>query len=106
VSEEKFGYRYVQYGSNIGDVSKIFSLDSGESTEYRFVVAVADKKGECQNKISNFLSLATPVENHVSQFNAWFEKNIPYFDCDDEQLLQIYYFRWLTYRNNIRKITD
>ena len=106
VSEEKFGYRYIQYGSNADGTSKTFTLDSGKNAEYRFIVAVADKKGECQNKISNFLASKNPLENHVSQFNAWFEKNIPYFDCDDEQLLQIYYFRWLTYRNNIRKITD
>ena len=78
VSEEKFGYRYIQYGSNADGTSKTFTLDSGKNAEYRFIVAVADKKGECQNKISNFLASKNPLENHVSQFNAWFEKNIPY----------------------------
>ena len=105
LSEEKFGSRYILFGGNAGGTSKSFSLKAGQSAEYRLVVAVADKKGECQNKISNFLSAKDPVSKHISQFNLWFEKNIPYFDCDDEQILQIYYFRWLTYRNNIREIT-
>lgn len=105
-SEEKFGYRYVLFGGNAGGASKTFSLEAGKSAEYRFAVAVADKQGEAQSKISSFLSDSDPTKKHVAQFNSWFEKNIPYFDCDDKQLKQIYYFRWLTYRNNIRKITD
>ena len=105
-SEEKFGYRYILFGSNIGGKSKEFSLGAGKSLECNLMVAVADKKGECQNKISTINFDNSIVAKHVEQFNAWFEKNIPYFDCDDKELLQIYYFRWLTYRNNIRKITD
>lgn len=106
LTEEKYSYRYILFGSNADGTSKKFSLQAGQSAEYRFAVAVADKKGECQTKIDAFLADKNAVENHVKQFNAWFEKNIPYFDCDDKELLQIYYFRWLTYRNNIRKITD
>lgn len=105
LSEEKLGHRYILFGGNAGGTLKNFSLNAGQSAEYRLVVAVADKNGECQNKISSFLEDNDPVSKHISQFNLWFEKNIPYFDCDDEQLLQIYYFRWLTYRNNIREIT-
>lgn len=105
-SEKKFGYRYILFGSSAGGMSKTVSLNAGQSAECRFVLAVSDKNGECKTKIDTFLADKNPVENHVKKFNSWFEKNIPYFDCDDEQLLQIYYFRWLTYRNNIRKITD
>lgn len=105
LNEEKLGYRYILFGGNIGGTVKSFSLNAGQSVEYRLVLAVSDKKGESQNKISSFLADDDPVSKHISQFNLWFKKNIPYFDCDDEQLLQIYYFRWLTYRNNIREIT-
>ena len=105
LNEEKLGYRYIWFGGNIGGTVKSFSLNAGQSVEYRLVLAVSDKKGESQNKISSFLADDDPVSKHISQFNLWFKKNIPYFDCDDEQLLQIYYFRWLTYRNNIREIT-
>ena len=106
MTEEKFGYRYILFGGNAGGTTKTFTLKAGESAEYRFVVAVSDKTGESKTKITSFLASKTPADTHVKQFNAWFEENIPYFDCDDEQLLQMYYFRWVTYRNNIRKITD
>ena len=106
VTEEKFGYRYILFGGNINGKSKTISLKAGESTDVKLAVAVSDKKGEGATKISSFLAEKNPVQKHISQFNSWFEKNIPYFDCDDEQIKQIYYFRWLLYRNNIRKITD
>ncbi|MBE6534830.1 MAG: hypothetical protein E7678_07720, partial [Ruminococcaceae bacterium] len=105
-SEEKFGYRYILFGGNANGKSKAFSLGAGQSAEYKFIVAVSDKKGESQSKITSFIASKNAVATHVEQFHSWFEKNIPYFDCDDQQLLQIYYFRWLLYRNNIRKITD
>ena len=105
-TEEKFGYRYILYGGNLSGTSKTFTLAAGKSAEYRLAVAVSDKQGESQGKISSIVSTKDLLNTHVDQFNEWFEKNIPYFDCDDEELLQIYYFRWLTYRNNIRKIVD
>ena len=106
-NEEKFGYRYILFGGDVSaSSSKKFTLEPGKSVEYKLAVAVADKKGGCADKIASFVNDAKSVDNHVKQFNSWFEKNIPYFECDDEQIMQIYYFRWLTYRNNIRKITE
>ena len=106
LSEEKYGYRYILFGGNIDGATKQITLSAGQSTELKLAVAVSDKKGEGKSKISALVSQSDSLERHVKQFNSWFEKNIPYFDCDDEQMTQIYYFRWLTYRNNIRKITD
>ena len=106
MSEESFGHRYILFGTTSGNATKKFSLSAGDSMVYKLAVAVSDKKGESQSKISSVISSADIVDEHIEQFNLWFEENIPYFDCDDEQILQIYYFRWLTYRNNIRKITE
>ena len=106
-SEEKFGYRYIAFGGDVSASSaKEFTLEAGKSVTYKLAVAVADKQGDNASKINTFVQAKNAVEDHAKQFNLWFEKNIPYFDCDDKQILQIYYFRWLTYRNNIRKITD
>lgn len=106
IAEENLGYRYILFGGNMGGVSKKITLAAGKSEEYRLAVAVSDKKGESQGKISAIIASKDLLEAHVTQFNDWFAKNIPYLDCDDKELLQIYYFRWLTYRNNIRKIVD
>ncbi len=102
-TEEKFGYRYALFG---GNTENTVTLAAGKSAEVKVCIAVSDKSGESATKISKFLADTSSVINHTRAFNKWFENNVPYFDCDDEQLVQIYYFRWLTYRNNIRKITD
>ena len=107
VNEEKFGSRYVLFGGDVkASSAKQFTLAAGKSAEYKLAVAVADKSGECANKITNFVKANNSADSHVKSFNQWFKKNVPYFDCDDEQITQIYYFRWLTYRNNIRKISS
>ena len=33
----------------------------------------------------------------------WMVENIPYFECPDKDIEEIYYFRWWTYRKHIRK---
>lgn len=50
-------------------------------------------------------------ELYVGQFPdsaAWsfLSDNIPLLDCPDEQLQQVYYFRWWTYRKHIGKSPD
>jgi hypothetical protein len=37
---------------------------------------------------------------------AFLEKNVPHFDCPDEELERTYYFRWWTYRKHIRKTPE
>ena len=37
---------------------------------------------------------------------GFLEKNIPRFDCPDQELVRTYYFRWWTYRKHIRKTPE
>ena len=107
LTEEAFGYRYILFGGDLGNKKyQQFVLEPEKKVEFKLAVSVSDNQGENIKKITAFLKSKSTVKNHVKQFNRWFERNIPYFDCDDKEILQIYYFRWLTYRNNIRKITD
>lgn len=34
----------------------------------------------------------------------WFEQNIPFFECSDPQINQIYYYRWQLYKAHIKDI--
>ena len=62
---------------------------------------------------------ATPVRALVESFNAddredvvnlipnaqvadWIERNVPGFDCPDETLRRVYYYRWWCYRKHIK----
>src|SRR5665213_1593935 len=35
---------------------------------------------------------------------AWYLANIPFFDCSDPQIQQIYYYRWKLYKAHIRDL--
>jgi predicted GH43/DUF377 family glycosyl hydrolase len=45
-----------------------------------------------------------PYPPFISNGNAWdfLKDNIPLFDCPDEDINEIYYFRWWTYRKHIK----
>jgi hypothetical protein len=49
-----------------------------------------------------------PVVNYIANNGAWewMEKNVPYFECPDKKIEEIYYFRWWTYRKHIRQTPD
>src|ERR1700677_3776667 len=34
----------------------------------------------------------------------WYEKNIPFFDCSDPQITQIYYYRWQLYKSHLKDL--
>jgi hypothetical protein len=36
----------------------------------------------------------------------WLVSNAPFFECPDEQIEKVYYFRWWTYRKHIRQTPD
>lgn len=34
----------------------------------------------------------------------WFERNIPFFDCSDPQITEIYYYRWKLYKSHLKDL--
>ena len=102
-SETAYAGRYVLFGA-LDSNAKSVTVPNGESVEFRSALAFSAEKGKNEGKLSALLADLDCIENHAREFADWFAQNVPYFDCDDEQILQTYYFRWLTYRNNIRMI--
>ena len=45
------------------------------------------------------------VTNHVSnaQSWAWLQRNIPFFECPDREVEEMYYFRWWSFRKHLVK---
>lgn len=37
---------------------------------------------------------------------AWLVEQVPFFDCPDRRFLEIYYFRWRSYRRSLKRSTD
>jgi hypothetical protein len=36
----------------------------------------------------------------------WLQQNVPFFECSNKQIEELYYFRWWTYRKHIRATPD
>ena len=66
---------------------------------------------------------AATLQDYVAEFNRtdhthfgqaisnedaakWMTDHIPYFDCPDKELVEIYYFRWWTFRKHIKETPD
>ncbi|MBR6180670.1 MAG: six-hairpin glycosidase [Prevotella sp.] len=45
----------------------------------------------------------TPTTIPNTQASLWMERNIPLFDCPDDDFREIYYFRWWTLRKHIKR---
>jgi hypothetical protein len=44
------------------------------------------------------------ITNTVPNARAWewMKENIPWFDCSDKEIQEIYYFRWWTFRKHLK----
>ncbi|NIN50950.1 MAG: hypothetical protein GTN62_12690, partial [Gemmatimonadales bacterium] len=51
---------------------------------------------------------AEGVVNHVDNERAWswLRANIPWFECPDREVEEVYYYRWWVYRKHIKKTPD
>lgn len=46
------------------------------------------------------------AEEHFQEDAQWYLNNIPFFECSDKQLEEVYYYRWKLYKAHIRNIGD
>lgn len=61
----------------------------------------------CSDKSSTLTldhhQLATAYYKEDAQ---WYEDNIPFFECSDKEIEQVYYYRWKLYKAHIRNVGD
>ncbi len=106
-TETKYGALYVLFGGKALTSAagvRTVTVGAGEMADFRFAMAFSNAKGKNQSKLTALFENENCVAEHAETFASWFEANVPYFECSDEQIMQTYYFRWLTYRNNVRRI--
>lgn len=52
--------------------------------------------------VTDYLNRTSYVQNaHAWE---WLKRNIPYFDCPDDKIKEMYYFRWWSYRLHIKSV--
>jgi len=46
------------------------------------------------------------AQQYFQEDSQWYIDNIPFFECSDKQLEQVYYYRWKMYKAHIRNVGD
>lgn len=65
------------------------------------VAPIAPKRGE-----TNFLARSALARENYGNDAPWYEANIPFFDCSDPQIKQIYYYRWQLYKAHLKDLGE
>ncbi|MBT4408445.1 MAG: hypothetical protein HOC82_01270 [Bacteroidetes bacterium] len=49
-----------------------------------------------------------PITHMISNEDTWafLEENIPFFECPDKEIEEVYYYRWWTFRKHIKQTPD
>jgi hypothetical protein len=55
---------------------------------------------------TNILPRAVVAARHFGNDAPWYERNIPFFDCSDTEIEQIYYYRWKLYKSHLKDLGD
>jgi hypothetical protein len=78
------------------------ALHNGDSTQILDTTPIK-RSIEQFNKIDKE-TVKNSIEN--SQVWDWLKTNVPFFECPDKQIQEIYYFRWWVYRKHIVSVPD
>lgn len=46
------------------------------------------------------------AQQYFQEDAGWYADNIPFFECSDKQIEQVYYYRWKMYKAHIRSVGD
>jgi hypothetical protein len=66
-----------------------------------FFLLGLNNEGECQVCDHNKLA-----KKYYQEDAQWYLDNIPFFECSDKQIEQVYYYRWKLYKAHIRNVGD
>ena len=48
----------------------------------------------------------TLATKYFMEDRQWYLDNIPFFECSDKEIEQVYYYRWKMYKAHIRNVGD
>ncbi len=68
------------------------------------LLSVAIPKTNAGQKGTDILPEKSLASHNFGNDAPWFERNIPFFDCSDPELNQIYYYRWKLYKSHLKDL--
>ncbi len=58
----------------------------------------------CSPEKDNLPDHHTLAAQYFNTDAQWYEDNIPFFECSDKQIEQVYYYRWKMYKAHVRNV--
>jgi hypothetical protein len=46
------------------------------------------------------------AQDYFQEDAAWYVDNVPFFECSDSAIEQVYYYRWKLYKAHLRKVPN
>ena len=90
----------------------LFTLESFSQNAGELVLRKSDFKHYIDNfNLQDTLDLhfnAVPGTQMISNADTWdfLEANIPFFECPDKDIQEVYYYRWWTFRKHLKQTPD
>lgn len=76
-------------------------LKPGEQTSLLIALAVGVKQNEAVRALGRWAGSDDPLAEQQRQYQRWFDANCPQFDCPEERLVRLWWYRWFLVRHNL-----
>ena len=81
-----------------------FAVQSSRATDFAIL-----NPGAFSNCVAHFNAMEDEnVTNFISNADSWswLQKEIPFFECSDREVEEMYYFRWWSFRKHLEQTTN
>ncbi len=75
-------------------------VPAGSRQTLVFAVAFAPTVEEARKRAAKWARAVNPVREQQEAYQAWFDANVPRFDCSDPWLTKLWYHRWYLVKKN------
>lgn len=78
-------------------------IESGREAYFKVLFSVDTDAKNNLKKIKKWYYAKNPLRNHIHQYNNWFEKNVPFFECNNKYIEKAWHYRWFLLKRNLHK---
>ncbi|MEW6125704.1 MAG: trehalase family glycosidase [Acidobacteriota bacterium] len=92
---EKF---YLMNGSGFGstlnaDLTQPITINPKSTKQFSVRMIFGNSQKECADKLASAIK-RNAFDARIAEFNQWFADSVPEFNCSDEAIKKMYYYRW------------
>jgi hypothetical protein len=70
------------------------------------LIVTSPPGANAQSKGTRILPQAALAARYFGNDASWYQANIPFFECSDPQIQEIYYYRWKLYKSHLKDLGE